>query len=122
MTKLRILATVWLIFGCLTPATATNQYSAKAIYDACVSSKIEDRAFCFGYLEAAALTWFQAGGSYYLMWGSTDAADVNLICREGRAIQILDLVNKFVEHIEAHAEAKEQLAIQLVYDLVCNER
>jgi hypothetical protein len=108
-----ILSMVWVMIPNV--ATATDQYSAQIIYNACVGSKDNVRAFCFGYLEAAALTWAHAGMRYA-------AADVTLTCEKGRAIETPDLVGKFIEYVETHPEAKTQLAIQLVFDLVCNER
>jgi hypothetical protein len=121
MTRMRVIVVrmvvsiVWGGFGSLGAASAADQFPAQIIYNACLGTKDSMTSFCFGYLSAAAQTWAQAGTRY---------GDANLtsLCREGGTIDPADLTSRFIEHLEAHPEAKTQLALQVVFDLVCTER
>lgn len=120
MTRMRVfiriaLSIVWVACGALKVAAADDRHSVQAVYNACLGTKDNVQAFCFGYLSAAAQTWAQAGTRY-------GDADLTSMCREGRTIEPPDLAARFIEHVEAHPEVKTQLAISVVFDLVCNEQ
>jgi hypothetical protein len=106
----------WASLGFPSLASAATQYSANAVYKACKSSHDDERAFCFAYLDAAALTWAIAEIETFPWSGKANPA-----CRMGLALETKGLVKLFTNYLDAHTEAKSQLAIIVVEIVVCNK-